>query len=77
MDLVKAPERIKPIGCKWVYKRKKKVNRKVETYKGRLITKSYSKKLSFDYEETFSLVAMLKSIKILISIVAYLDYEIL
>ena len=29
-----------------------------------------------DYEETFSLVAMIKSIRILLSIVATLDYEI-
>ena len=31
---------------------------------------------SFDYEETFSLVAMIKSIRILLSITAYMDYEI-
>ena len=40
------------------------------------MAKSYSKKSGFDYEETFSLLAMIKSIRILLSIAAYYDYEI-
>ena len=38
--------------------------------------KGYSKKLVFDYEETFSPVAMIKSTRIFLSIVAYYDFEI-
>ena len=41
-DLIKAPKRINLIGFKWVYKRKKWVNEKVETYKARLVVKGYS-----------------------------------
>ena len=73
MDL---PQGVKPIGCKWVYKRNKGVDGKVETYKARLVAKGYSQKSGFDYEETFSPVAMIKSIRILLSIAAYYDYEI-
>ena len=40
------------------------------------MAKDYSKKSGFDYEETFSPVAMIKSIIILLSIVAYYYYEI-
>ena len=40
------------------------------------MAKDYSKKSGFDYEETFSLVAMIKSIRILLSISTYYDYEI-
>ena len=40
------------------------------------MAKGYSQKLSFDYEETFSPVAMIKSIRILLFIAAYYDYEI-
>ena len=40
------------------------------------MAKLYSQKSSFDYEETFSLMAMIKSIKILLSITAYYDYGI-
>ena len=74
--LVNLPQGVKPIGCKCVYKRKKGVDGKVETYKAKLVVKGYSKKSSFDYEEPFSPVAMIKSIRILISIAAYYDYEI-
>ena len=74
--LVDLPQGVKPIGCIWVYKRKRRVDGKVETYKNRLVAKGYSKKSSFDYEETFSPVAMIKSIKILLSITTYYDYEI-
>ena len=41
MDL---PQGVKPIGCKWVYKRMKGVDGKVETYKARPVAKGYSKK---------------------------------
>ena len=75
-DLVKAPNGIKPISCKWVYKRKRGIDGKVENFKARLVVKRYTQKEGIDYEETFSPVAMLKSIRILLSIVAHYDYEI-
>ena len=43
-DLVKAPNDIKPVGCKWVYKRKRGIYGKVETFKARLVVKGYTKK---------------------------------
>ena len=40
------------------------------------MAKGYTQKEGIDYEETFSSVAMLKSIRILLSIAAHYDYEI-
>ena len=40
------------------------------------MTKGFTQKEGIDYEETFSVVAMLKSIRILLSIAACLDNEI-
>ena len=48
----------------------------METFKARLVAKGYMQKEDIDYDETFSPVAMLKSIRILLSITVALDYEI-
>ena len=48
----------------------------VHTYKVRLVAKGFKQKHGIDYDETFSPVAMLKSIRILLAIAAYYDYEI-
>ncbi|KAI5324165.1 hypothetical protein L3X38_033238 [Prunus dulcis] len=74
--LVDPPEGIVPIGNKWVFKRKKGSDGKVETYKARLVAKGYKQREGIDYEETFSPIAMIKSISILLGIAAYYDYEI-
>ena len=67
---------VKLIGCKWIYKRKRGIDGKVKIFKARLVAKGYTQKEGFDYEETFYPVAMIKSIGILVSIAAHMDYEI-
>ncbi|KAI5344040.1 hypothetical protein L3X38_011917 [Prunus dulcis] len=48
----------------------------VETYKAVLVAKGYKQREGIDYEETFSLVAMINSIPIFLAITAHYDYEI-
>ncbi|GKB10936.1 retrotransposon protein, putative, ty1-copia subclass [Tanacetum coccineum] len=48
----------------------------VHTYKARLVAKGYTQTPWIDYEETFSPVAYIRAIRILIAIAAYYDYEI-
>ena len=70
-NLVDPPEGAKVIGYKWVHKIKHDM-----TFKSRLIAKCFKQTHGIDYDETFSPVVMLKSIRILLSIIAYYDYEI-
>ncbi|KAK8694636.1 hypothetical protein V6N13_072183 [Hibiscus sabdariffa] len=74
--LVEPPKGIKPIGCKWVFKKKTDMDGNVQTYKGRLVAKGFRQIHGVDYDETFSPVAMFKSIRILLAIAAFHDYEI-
>ena len=46
------------------------------TYKARLVAKGYRHRQGIDYDKTFSPIAMLKSIRILLAFVAHYDYEI-
>ena len=48
----------------------------METYKAHLVVKEYRQHYGIDYDETFSPVAMLKFIQILLAIAIHLDYEI-
>ena len=74
--LVDPPKGIVPIGCKWIFKRKIGADGKVKTYKARLVVKGFRQREGVDYEETFSPVAMLKSIRTLLAIAARYDYEV-
>ncbi|KAJ9565695.1 hypothetical protein OSB04_001661 [Centaurea solstitialis] len=75
-DLVDHIPSLKIVGHKWVFKKKTDMDGKVHTYKARLVAKGYTQTHGVDYDETFSPVAMLKSIRILIAIAAFHDYEI-
>nr|GEV23094.1 hypothetical protein [Tanacetum cinerariifolium] len=66
----------KTIGSKWLFKKKTNMDGVVHTYKARLVAKGYTQTSGIDYEETFSPVTDIRAIRILITIVAYYDYEI-
>ena len=48
----------------------------MEIFKTKLVAKGYTHRDGIAYKETFSPIAMIKSIRILLFIVASLDYEI-
>nr|GEV56667.1 hypothetical protein [Tanacetum cinerariifolium] len=61
---------------KWLFKKKTEMDGAVHTYKARLVAKGYTQTPRIDYEETFSPVADIRAIRILIAIAVFYDYEI-
>ncbi|GJR03671.1 retrotransposon protein, putative, ty1-copia subclass [Tanacetum coccineum] len=74
--LVVLPPNAKVVKSKWIYKKKTDMDGKVYIYKARLVAKGFTQTYGVDYEETFSPVADIRAIRILIAIAAYYDYEI-
>lgn len=75
-DLVEFPTGRKPIGSKWVFKKKLNAAGKVEKYKARLVAKGYSQVEGIDFGEIFAPIAKMTSIIFLLSIVVAFDLEV-
>lgn len=58
-DIVPLPSGKKPIGCRWVYKVKYKVDGRIERFKPRLVAKGYTQHYGTDYVDTLSPVVKL------------------
>jgi hypothetical protein len=69
-ELVALPKDKKTIGCKWVYKVKHNADGSVSKYKARLITKGYAQTYGIDYEETYSPIAKMTTIRTIIAMAA-------
>nr|GEY63971.1 retrovirus-related Pol polyprotein from transposon TNT 1-94 [Tanacetum cinerariifolium] len=74
--LVDLPHGCKTVGSKLIFFKKTDMGGIVHTYKACLVAKGYTQLYGVDYEETFSPVADIRAIRILISIAAFCDYEI-
>ncbi|GJY44669.1 retrotransposon protein, putative, ty1-copia subclass [Tanacetum coccineum] len=66
----------KTVGHKWLFKKKTVMDGAVYTYKARMVANGFTQILRIDYEDTFSPVADIRAIRILIAIAAFYDYEI-
>jgi hypothetical protein len=69
-EVVERPYGCKPIGCKFVFKKKLRPDGTIERYEVRLVVKGYSEKEGEDYFDTYSPVARLTIIRVLLSLAA-------
>ena len=58
----------KPLGYKWIFKKKIKANGSIDKYKTRFVVKDYKQKEGLDYFDTYSPVTRIKSFRMLIAI---------
>jgi hypothetical protein len=66
-ELVDFPEDRKPVGSRWVFKVKRNEHGEVERYKARLVAQGFTQVKGADYDETFSPVARLESLRTLVA----------
>jgi Reverse transcriptase (RNA-dependent DNA polymerase) len=74
--LVEPPQGVRPIENKWIFKWKIDMDDNMTVYKARSVDNGFRQIQGVDHDETFSSVAMFKSIRILLAIVAFYDYKI-
>ncbi|KAI3500109.1 hypothetical protein L1887_35925 [Cichorium endivia] len=74
-ELVPKPRDIKPISCKWVYKIKRRPDGSIERYKARLVARGFSQQYGLDYDETFSPVAKITTVRVLLALAASKDWK--
>jgi hypothetical protein len=69
-EVVERPYGCKPVGCKWVLQKKLRPDGTIDKYKAKLVAKGYTQKEGVDFFDTYSLVARLTTIRVLLSLAA-------
>ena len=70
--LIDLPNDRRDIEIKWIFKKKTDADGNVTVYKARLVAKGFRQVQGIDYDETFSPVAMLKSVRIMLAIATFM-----
>jgi hypothetical protein len=65
----------KPIGCKWVLRKKYKANGSLDKYKARLVAKGFTQQPGVDFVDTYSPVAKFVLVWIIMVVAARLDLK--
>ena len=74
-DLGPRPQDVHVIGTKWIFKNKSDENGNITRIKVRLVAQGYTQVEGIDFHETFSLVARLESIRLLMAFAFTLRFK--
>nr|GFA30783.1 copia protein [Tanacetum cinerariifolium] len=72
--LVDLPHGKRAIGTKWVYRNKKDERGIVIKNKARLVAQGHTQEEGIDYEEVFSLVARIESIRLVLAYASFMGF---
>ncbi|KAJ0850834.1 putative RNA-directed DNA polymerase [Helianthus annuus] len=75
-ELVDLPPGCKPLGYRWIFKRKMKTDGSIDKYKARLVIKGFRQKEGLDYFDTYSPVTRITSIRLVLAIAALRNLEV-
>ena len=73
---LKVPEGFRALGYKWVFTTKRDENGVLERPKARLVLQGFRQRKGFDFNETFSPVVMINSLRMVLTAAAVFDYEV-
>ncbi len=68
--LVKNNPNLKPVGCRWIFTKKKNETGAVVRFKARLVAKGYAQRPGVDYDQVYAPVIRYESVRLLIALAA-------